>query len=96
MPWCDVDSFFIYRLPKGGKMIGFNFKPGPPGIPSLVKIARLLGAEAAFPTGWKLQNEKVVELLNTYRLHAAEKTAAPRSPVDAQPPGRRPSIDAPA
>jgi hypothetical protein len=46
--WRDIDEFFVYRLPKGGKMIGLNHRPG------ARKAARKLpfGPDGALPKCW--------------------------------------------
>ena len=68
--WRDIDSFFLYRLPKGGKMIGFNYKPEARKDSILSNIARQIGADGALPKGWPLSDEQMVEELNARRLQA--------------------------
>ncbi len=50
--WHDIDEFFVYRLPRGRKMIGYNFKPGSMRVTSAVSLARQFGADGALPKGW--------------------------------------------
>ena len=75
--WADVDEFFVYRLPRGGKMIGYNYKPGARTPPRLAKFNRWFGAEAALPRGWPMSLEKMVAELNDYRLQATSRDAPP-------------------
>jgi hypothetical protein len=68
--WRDIDEFFIYRLPRGGKMIGFNYKPGVRPVSPLVRPHRLRGADGALPKGWARSPEEMVAELNAYRRRA--------------------------
>lgn len=70
IPWQDVQGFYVYSLPRGGKMIGYNFEPGARKDSALRSVARRLGAEAALPKGWPLSAEEMAELLNDYRREA--------------------------
>jgi hypothetical protein len=67
--WRDVQTFFVFRLPRGGTMIGFNYTEG--RQPSkLSALARLAGAEGALPKGWPKSPEAMVVILNDYRERA--------------------------
>ena len=68
--WRDVESFFVYRLPRGGKMVGYNFAPGRRKETALAKLARGLGADGALPKGWPMSAEKMAETLNERRMRA--------------------------
>jgi hypothetical protein len=68
--WRDVEGFFVYRLPKGGKTIGYNLAPAARKDTPLTRIASSLGADGALPRGWPGSPEKMVEDLNAYRLWA--------------------------
>lgn len=68
--WRDVESFFVYKLPRGGKMIGYNLVPAARKATALGRIARSFGADGALPKGWPGSPEKMVEDLNAYRLWA--------------------------
>ena len=80
--WRDVGEFFVYRLPFGPKAIGFNYKPGATRLPSLIKLNRRFGADAAFPTIWTVSPERMVEDLNAHRLRATNRQlfGMPRNP----------------
>ncbi|MGO9340084.1 MAG: STM3941 family protein [Terracidiphilus sp.] len=71
--WHEIDEFFVYRLPRGHKMIGYNFKQGAMRVMSTVRLARQFGADGALPKGWPQSPESMVEKLNAYRLGAASK-----------------------
>jgi len=44
--WRSIEPFFVYRLPRGGKMIGFNFKPEARADRTLLmKLNRRLGGK---------------------------------------------------
>ena len=68
--WRDVQGFFVYKLPKGGKMIGYNFTPGARKDTAIAKLARGLGADGALPRAWPQSPEKMAETLNAYRARA--------------------------
>jgi hypothetical protein len=81
IPWRDVDAFFVYRLPRGGKIIGYNYRPGVREVSALARVGRALGADGALPKGWALSPEKMVAELNAYREQAlGAGGAAPRRP----------------
>ena len=65
--WDVVEGFFVYRLPRGGKMIGFNYIPGRGPSTALVKLNGRLGAEGALPKLWPGPPEALAEELNSYR-----------------------------
>lgn len=75
--WAEVDRFFVYRLPRGGKMVGYNFKPGVRKPSALRSITRGLGAEAALPKGWPQSPEQLAEELESYRRLAGGQSGPP-------------------
>lgn len=68
--WRDVESVFVYKLPRGGKMIGYNLVPAARKDTALGRIARSFGADGALPKGWPGSPEKMAEDLNAYRVWA--------------------------
>ncbi|MNY33539.1 hypothetical protein D3C86_1678220 [compost metagenome] len=68
--WRDVDPFFVYRLVRGGKMIGYNFTPGSRKDSALFHVNRFVGAEGGLPMDWPGSPEQMVELINVYRAQA--------------------------
>ena len=68
--WQDIDEFFVYRLPRGTKMIGFNYRPGARAASPMVRFNRRFGAEGALPAGWAQSPEQMIADLNQYRLQA--------------------------
>lgn len=66
--WEEVDGFFVYRLPRGGKMIGYNHIS--PRTALLAKLNRHLGAECALPKNFPGSPERLVDELNSYRARA--------------------------
>ena len=71
--WRSIEPFFVYRLPRGGKMIGFNFQPeGAPDRTLLMKLNGRLGAEGSLPKLWPGSPDQLVEELNAYRKQALE------------------------
>jgi len=68
--WSEIEEFFVYRLPKGGKMIGFNYRPGASPHSTLSKINRRFGAEGALLNLWPGSPEAMAEELNEYRALA--------------------------
>lgn len=65
--WNDVDEFFVYRPPRGGKLIGYNYRPVARQGSPLSWLIRRFGADAALPKGWPRSPEKMTEELNAYR-----------------------------
>ena len=71
--WRSIEPFFIYQLPRGGKMIGFNFKPEAKTQRTLLrKLNSRLGAEDALPKLWPGSPDQLVKELNAYREQALE------------------------
>ena len=71
--WRSIEPFFVYRLPRGGKMIGFNFKPEARADRTLLmKLNGRLGAEGSLPKLWPGSPDQLVEELNAYRKQALE------------------------
>lgn len=68
--WRDIEPFFVYRLPRGGKMIGYNYREGVREVSAMARLGRALGAEGALPKGWPMSPEKMVVELNGYRERA--------------------------
>ena len=78
--WADIERFFVYRAPRGGKLIGYNYLPGraPPG--PLRGIARAFGADGGLPRNWTLSPEALVALLNDCRAKCAPLGASAPEP----------------
>jgi hypothetical protein len=72
--WRDIEPFFLYRLPKGSKMIGYKFVPAVREEMALERAADNLEADDAMLDEWPGSPEKMVEDLNAYR-HRALGTA---------------------
>jgi hypothetical protein len=70
--WKDVGPFFVYRLPRGGKMIGYNLKPSAPEKSLLTSINGVLGAQAALPRLWRGKPETMVAELNAFRTEVVQ------------------------
>ena len=68
--WQDVSEFLVIRLPRGGKMVGFNYVPGARKTTALGRIARMSGADGGLPKSWPGSVEDMVDLLNDYRIRA--------------------------
>ena len=78
--WQEVDPFFVYRLPRGGNMIGYmigyNFKPGARERTRMLDFSRRLGADGALPRAWPGSAEHMVDELNSYRTKALDRAVA--------------------
>ena len=68
--WTDVDSFFVYRVARGNRMIGYNLveraRPDTYGG----DLARHLDADGAIPKTLPGSPEQIVAELNAYRAAA--------------------------
>jgi hypothetical protein len=72
--WRSIDPFFLYQLPRGGKMIAYNFRPGAGPDPTLLrKLNRRLGADGSLPRLWPGSPSRFVEELNAYREQALKR-----------------------
>jgi hypothetical protein len=69
--WGDVEIFFLLRLPRGGRMIAYNFRLGRAPASRLMGVSRALGADAGIPGMWSLSKARMVDLLNDYRNRAS-------------------------
>ncbi|WP_406853021.1 hypothetical protein WEU32_04430 [Brevundimonas sp. BH3] len=67
--WHDVNPFFVFRLGRAGKVIGYNFAPGSKDT-TLIRMNRFVGAEGALPQGWPGSPDRMVERINAYRALA--------------------------
>ena len=76
--WRDIEPFYVYVLPRGGKMIGYVYSPGRKPDTLGRKVSRALGADGALPKSWPGSPEKMVDLLNDYRARALGSGAGPR------------------
>jgi hypothetical protein len=72
--WRDVELFFVYRLPRGGKMVGFNYRAQPRDVSPMARPGRRFGADGALPRCWPGSPEAMVERLNA-RLATARPAA---------------------
>lgn len=78
--WRDVQGFHV-RKQKRYKSIGFRFEPG-----AKTPLNRRPGVELSLPGGgWQLSTEKMVEVLNAYRLQALNSEIGPASATSAAP-----------
>lgn len=68
--WRDIEPFFVYRLPRGGKMIGYNYREGVREDTAMRRLGRALAADGVLPKGWPMSPEKMVAELNGYRERA--------------------------
>jgi len=66
VPWSDVDHFFVFRLPRGGSIVGYNYKAGRKLDSRLGRISSAMGADAGLPKGWPMSPEKLVETMNHF------------------------------
>jgi hypothetical protein len=68
--WRDVETFFVYRLPKAGKMIGYTLMPAVRKNTMMANLARNFGGDGALPKGWSMSPEQMAETLNAHRARA--------------------------
>ncbi len=68
--WADIEDFFVYKLPRGGKMIGFNYVPSARKDGWMAKANQAFGADGALPKGWPGKPEDLAAELNAYRARA--------------------------
>jgi hypothetical protein len=65
--WRETAGFFVYHLPRGGKMVGFNFAPGIRPTTALMKLNRRLEMDGAVPRLFSGSAESLAKELNSYR-----------------------------
>ncbi len=68
--WADVRGFVVFRLPRGGTMVGYNYAPGAEPKSKLLAISRGMGCDAGLGKGWPGGDAAMVEQLNAYRQQA--------------------------
>ncbi|MEZ2331419.1 STM3941 family protein [Mesorhizobium sp. RCC_202] len=68
--WREIKGFHVWRPRKRSKSVGYNFEPGARKETALMRVNRGLGAEDCLPGGWQYSPDKMVEILNSYRLQA--------------------------
>jgi hypothetical protein len=67
--WSEVTAFSVFRLPRGGKMIGYNLIPAKEGMTTRLS-RRLSGFDGGLPKMWSESAEGLAEELNAYRNQA--------------------------
>lgn len=74
--WNSIDPFFLYRLPRGGKAIAYNYREGAerPHTPG-ARLSRRFGADGSLPRLWPGSPDRMVEDLNSYREQALRMTS---------------------
>lgn len=75
--WTDVTGFFVYRLSRRGRMIGYNYAPGARPTSWLITLNHRLGVDGALPKSWPGSPETVAADLNAYRLAALAAAMLP-------------------
>ena len=68
--WQDVQGFFLLRMPRGVRTVGFNFEPAARQGSLLHNVNRAVGAEASLPPGWPGSAQEMADDLNAYRMRA--------------------------
>lgn len=68
--WSDIDEFFVWRLPKGGRSVGYRYRSDAENIPKTARLSRAFGADGALPRLWRLRPEELAAELNAYRERA--------------------------
>ncbi|WP_149790509.1 STM3941 family protein [Mesorhizobium sp. NFR06] len=77
--WRDVKGFHVWRPRNRSKSVGYDFEPGARKETALMRVNRRLGAEDCLPGGWQYSPDKMVEILNSYRLQALTRQSEVRS-----------------
>jgi hypothetical protein len=67
IPWTQAERFRLYRLPRGGRMIGYDKPRDPLADTPRGLTAAFLGVDGSLPTNWTMSSDKLVALLNSYR-----------------------------
>ncbi|HEY5071356.1 MAG TPA: hypothetical protein VII63_04925 [Caulobacteraceae bacterium] len=70
--WRDIEPFFVFDLPRGGSMVGFNYAPGRQPDSPLAGFASGFGADGALPGSWTPSTKDMVAKLNDYRRRALD------------------------
>lgn len=68
--WADIDGFVVYRMPRGGKMVGWRYRPDRARGALKRAVAEMAGVDGALPKGWPGKPEALVETLERYRVAA--------------------------
>jgi len=65
--WRDVTEFFVFNMPSGGTLPGYNFQPHYTRNARLRRINSKLGAESTVAGRWKISTEELTAALENYR-----------------------------
>ena len=69
IPWGDVSEFRVARLPRGGRMVVFDWRKERTG--GLQKISRtLVGANAGLGQQYGMKHQALADLMNEWRSRA--------------------------
>lgn len=74
--WGDIDSFFVYSLPRGSDAIGYNLRHDPKRTSPPASISKEPRIKVLLPGKWPLSTGQMVDALNTYRLEALTRQGA--------------------
>lgn len=68
--WRDVDRFFAYRLPRGGRMVGYELAVHARPDTYMGDLARRWGADGVLPKTLAESPETIADRFNAYRAAA--------------------------
>lgn len=74
--WSDIDEFFVWRLPRGGRSVAYRYRPDARNVPGTVRASRAFGADGALPRPWRSNPDALAAELNAYREQAIRQAQA--------------------
>ena len=69
--WEGIETFAVYRLPRGGAMVGWRLRRGTERSRGNDMASRLTGFDGALPMGWPGSPEMLAARMNACRAAAA-------------------------
>jgi hypothetical protein len=64
--WREVEKFYVIRLPKGVKMVGFDYKPEAMPDTAMVRVAGTMGLQGSLTQGLGPSPESLAEELKLW------------------------------
>lgn len=72
--WADIDRFVVYRMPRGGKMVGWRYRPDRARGALARAVEAMTGVDGALPGCWPGKPEALVATLEQYRAAATGRS----------------------
>ncbi len=65
--WRDVEELFLYKLPRGGKMVAWRLRPDRRPKKLTAALNRMMGVDGGVPSTWTVPPKELLELMEQWR-----------------------------